>query len=419
MNALLIFLKNIIIYIAFNSSGVVIRNIMDGGNDGKKFATRAVHVGTKHYDGSVNTPIFQSSTYKLTEEAYAGWAAGAQHTLIYSRLSSVNSEAVAEKLASLENADDGELFASGMAAITTTLLGLLSNGDHVVASSDIYGGTYGLMTEDLPRFGIEVSMADMRDVNSYEAAIQPNTKMLYIETLTNPVLKVCDIMAFSELAKRHSLLLVVDNTFTTPWATNPLDMGADIVIHSTTKYLGGHSDIVGGAVLGNKELIAEIFPKKVHFGGSADPHNCYLLERGMRTLDVRMKAHTENASDLAKRLEGHEKINSVIHPSLASHPDYEIAKRIMPKGTGMLSFVVKGGDVAALNFMRNLKIIFEATSLGGVESLIECPFNSSHMSIPEDVRKDAGIVSGFVRLSVGIENIEDIWNDISQALEHA
>ncbi len=389
---------------------------MGGGNKEKKFATRAVHVGTKHYDGSVNTPIFQSSTYKLTEKTYAGWAAGAQHTLIYSRLSSVNSEAVAEKLASLENAEDGELFASGMAAISTTLLGLLSNGDHVVASSDVYGGTYGLMTEDLPRFGIEVSMADMRDVNSYEAAIQTNTKMLYIETLTNPVLKVCDIEAFAELAKKHNLLLVVDNTFTTPWATNPIDIGADVVIHSTTKYLGGHSDIVGGAVLGNKDIIAKIFPKKVHFGGSADPHNCYLLERGMRTLEVRMKAHTENASELAKRLEGHAKISSVIHPSLSSHPDYEVAKRIMPNGTGMIAFVVKGGDVAALNFMRNLEIIFEATSLGGVESLIECPFNSSHMSIPEDVRKEAGIVSGFVRLSVGIENIEDLWNDISQAL---
>jgi len=401
----------------FNSSGVGVRNTMGGDDEGKKFATRAVHVGTKHYDGSVNTPIFQSSTYKLTEETYAGWAAGAQHTLIYSRLSSVNSEAVAEKLASLEKAEDGELFSSGMAAISTTLLGLFSKGDHVVASSDVYGGTYALMVDDLPRFGIEVSMADMRDVNSYEVAIQENTKALYIETLTNPVLKVCDIFAFAELAKKHNLLLIVDNTFTTPWTTNPIEMGADIVIHSTTKYLGGHSDIVGGAVLGNKEIIAKIFPKKVHFGGSADPHTCYLLERGIRTLEVRMKAHTKNASELAKRLEQHEMIDAVIHPSLSSHPDYDVAKKVMPKGTGMIAFVVKGGDNAALSFMRNLKIIFEATSLGGVESLIECPFNSSHMSIPEDVRKEAGIVSGFVRLSVGIEDIEDIWNDISQALD--
>ena len=389
---------------------------MGGKANDNEFSTRAIHVGTKHYEGSVNTPIFQSSTYRLTEETYAGWAAGAQHTLIYSRLSSVNSEAVAEKLASLENAEDGEVFASGMAAISTTLLGLLSNGDHVVASSDVYGGTYGLITEDLPRFGIEVSMADMRDVNSYEAAIQPNTKMLYIETLTNPVLKVCDIQAFSKLANQNNLILVVDNTFTTPWATNPIDLGAHIVIHSTTKYLGGHSDIIGGAVLGNKDLIAKIFPKKIHLGGSADPHNCYMLERGIRTLDVRMERHAKNSHELAKRLEKHDMIEKVLHPSLPSHPDYEVAKRIMPKGTGMMAFVVKGGDSAALSFMRELKIIFEATSLGGVESLIECPFNSSHMSIPEDVRKEAGIVSGFVRLSVGIENIEDLWDDISQAL---
>ena len=188
------------------------------------------------------------------------------------------------------------------------------------------------------------------------------------------------------------------------------------MIHSTTKYLGGHSDIIGGAVLGNKELVAKIFPKKVHLGVSADPHNCYMLERGVRTLDVRMERHAKNSNELAKRLEEHEMIEKVIHPSLPSHPDYEVAKRIMPKGTGMMAFVVKGGDSAALSFMRNLKIIFEATSLGGVESLIECPFNSSHMSIPEEVRKEAGIVSGFVRLSVGIENVEDLWNDISQAL---
>ncbi|MBJ23235.1 MAG: cystathionine beta-lyase [Euryarchaeota archaeon] len=389
---------------------------MGGEKDDKEFATRAVHEGTKHYDGSVNTPIFQSSTYQLTEETYAGWAAGAQHTLIYSRLSSVNSEAVAQKIASLEMAEDGEVFASGMAAISTTLLGLLSQGDHMVASADVYGGTYGLLTEDLPRFGIEVSMADMRDVNSYEAAIQPNTKILYIEILTNPVLKVCDIEAFSKLAKKHNLLLIVDNTFTTPWAINPIEWGADIVIHSTTKYLGGHSDIIGGAIVGNKEIIATLFPKKVHFGGAADPHNCYLLERGMRTLEVRMKAHTENALELAKRLENHDQIISVFHPSLPSHPDYDVAKKIIPKGTGMVAFVVKGGDEAALKFMRNLNLVFEATSLGGVESLIECPFNSSHMFIPEDVRKEAGVVSGFVRLSVGIENVEDLWKDISQAL---
>ena len=380
----------------------------------KGFGTKAVHSGTNHVGDAVNTPIFQSSTYKLTDERYAGWAAGAQHTLLYARLSSVNSDAVAQKLTAMEDGEDAETFASGMAAISTTLMALLNSGDHIVASTDVYGGTYGLMTEELPRFGIETTMADMRDPSSYEAAIQPNTKILYIETLTNPVLKVCDIPAMVEVAKRHNLLCIIDNTFASPWACQPLTMGVDLVIHSTTKYLGGHSDIIGGAVVGSKELIAQIFPRKVHFGGSPDPHNCYLLERGMRTLHVRMPTICSNAATLATRLEAHPMIERVNHPSLPSHDDYEVANRVMPKGTGMIGFVVKGGDDAALKFMRGLTMIYEATSLGGVESLVECPFNSSHMMIPEDVRHAAGLVPGYVRMSIGIEDVEDLWADLER-----
>ena len=257
-------------------------------------------------------------------------------------------------------------------------------------------------------------MADMRDPASYEAAIQPNTKILYIETLTNPVLKVCDIPAMVEIAKRHNLLCIIDNTFTSPWACQPLSMGVDLVIHSTTKYLGGHSDIIGGGVVGSKELIAEIFGRKAVFGGNPDPHTCYLLERGMRTLHVRMPVLCQNAAELARRLEAHPMIEKVHHPSLVSHDDYEVAQRVMPKGTGMIAFVVKGGDEAALKFMRGLKMIYEATSLGGVESLVECPFNSSHMMIPEDVRHAAGLTPGFVRISIGIEDVEDLWTDLER-----
>ena len=364
----------------------------------------------------VNTPVFLSSTYRLTEDRYAGWAAGAQHTLLYSRLSSVNSEAVVDKLVAMEEAEDGEVFASGMAAISTTLLGLLSSGDHIIASPDVYGGTYGLLTEDLPRFGIEVTMANMRDPSSYEAAIKENTKMIYVETLSNPVLKVCDLDAMAEIANKHGLISVVDNTFASPWACNPIKHGFDLVIHSGTKYLGGHSDLIAGFVVGKRELIAEIFPKKVHFGGAADPHMCYLLERGMRTLHARMPIHTSNAEELSKRLTNHHFIEYVNHISLPTYQDYDIAKRIIPKGSGMISFVVKGGDAGALKFIQSLKITLEATSLGGVESLIECPFNSSHMFIPEEVRNENGILPGFVRMSVGIEDIEDIWADINQAL---
>jgi len=382
-----------------------------------RFATNAVHSGTHHIGDAVNTPIFQSSTYKLTDERYAGWAAGAQHTLLYARLSSVNSDAVAQKLTALEQGEDAETFASGMAAISTTLMALLNQGDHMVASADVYGGTYGLLTEELPRFGISTTMADMRDAASYEAAIQENTKILYIETLTNPVLKVCDIEAMADVAKRHNLLLIIDNTFASPWGCKPLSMGVDLVIHSTTKYLGGHSDIIGGAVVGSKDLIAQIFIRKVHFGGSPDPHACYLLERGMRTLDVRMPRICQNAETLARRLEQHASIERVYHTKLESHPDHDVANRIMPNGSGMIAFIVKGGDAAALKFMRNLNLIYEATSLGGVESLIECPFNSSHMFVPEDVRVEAGVVPGFVRLSIGIEDVEDLWADIEHALD--
>ncbi len=389
---------------------------MSDDNKNHRFATHTVHSGTQHIGDAVNTPIFQSSTYKLTDERYAGWAAGAQHTLLYGRLSTVNSDAVAQKLIALEHGEDAEVFASGMAAISTTLISLLNQGDHMVASADVYGGTYGLLTEELPRFGISTTMADMRDPASYEAAIQPNTKLLYIETLTNPVLKVCDIFAMVEVAKRHNLLLLIDNTFASPWGCQPLTLGADLVIHSTTKYLGGHSDIIGGAVVGPKDLIAQIFMRKVHFGGSPDPHACYLLERGMRTLDVRMPRICENAAMLASRLEQHDAIERVYHTSLESHPDFEVAQRTLPKGSGMVAFVVKGGDEAALKFMRGLNIIYEATSLGGVESLIECPFNSSHMFVPDDVRVAAGVVPGFVRLSIGIEDVEDLWHDIAQAL---
>jgi len=382
----------------------------------KKFATKAVHSGTNPIGGGVNTPVFLSSTYHLTEERYAGWAAGAQHTMLYARLSSINSEAVSAKLVAMEGAEDGETFASGMAAISTTLLGLLSSGDHVIASADVYGGTYGLMTEDLPRFGIEVTMADMRDPSSYEAAIQENTKMIYVETISNPVLKVCDLDAMSEIAKRHGLISVVDNTFASPWGCNPVKHGFDLVIHSGTKYLGGHSDLIAGFVAGKKDLVAKLFPKKVHFGGAADPHMCYLLERGMRTLHARMPIHTSNAAELARRLSNHPMIDSVNHISLPDYDDFELAQRIIPKGSGMLAFVVKGGDANALKFIKSLKMTLEATSLGGVESLVECPFNSSHMFVPEEVRMEAGVIPGFVRMSVGIEDVDDIWKDIEQGL---
>jgi len=382
-----------------------------------RFGTRAVWHGTHSIEGSVVTPIFNSSTYELSEDVYRGWEEGAQHTLLYSRVSSLNSEAVAAKVATLENAEDGEMFDSGMSAISSTLLALLSNGDHMVGCGDMYGGAYGLITEEFPRFGIEATLADIRDPSSYEAAIRPNTKLLYVETITNPVLKVCDLEAMAAIAKKHNIIAICDNTFASPWACNPISMGFDVVIHSGSKYLGGHSDLIGGLVVGKKELISEIFSKKITMGGAADPHMCFLLERGIKTLHVRMPTHAQNAAELAQRLSTHPMIESVNHCSLQNYADYQVAQRIIPKGSGMLSYVVKGGNEAALHYLRSLEFVFEATSLGGVESLAECPFNTSHMFVPEEVRTELGIVPGFVRMSVGIEDVEDLWEDMNRALE--
>ena len=392
---------------------------MDDKFSERKFSTKVVWSGTNSLEGSAVTPIFTTSTYQLNDERYRKWAEGAQHTLMYSRYSSVNSEAVAVKVASLEGAEDGEVFSSGMAAISSTLLSLLSKGDHIVTSADIYGGTYGLMTSYFPRFGIDVTMADIRDPSSFEAAINENTKLLYVETITNPVLKVCDLDAMASLAKKHGLIAVVDNTFATPWTCRPIPMGFDLVIHSGTKFLNGHTDLTAGIVVGRADLIKGVFEAKTKLGGSADPQMCYLLERGMRTLHARMPIHTSNSSEIARRLEEHPAIVSVNHPSLPSFADYEVAKRITPKGTGMLSFAVKGGDGRAMRFIRSLEIILEATSLGGIESLVTCPFNTSHLFVPEEVRLEAGIIPGFVRMSIGIEDVEDLWSDIDRALRES
>ena len=370
-------------------------------------------------EGTATTPIFRTSTYRLTDEKYQGWAEGLHHTVVYSRISSINSEVVSAKLAALEGAEDAEVFSSGMAAISTTLMTLLSKGDHIIATPDCYGGTYGLLTEILPRLGIEVTMADVRDPESYQNAVQENTKVLYVETMTNPTLKVCDLEAMAEVAKKNGLVSVVDNTFASPWSCRPIEMGFDIVLHSGTKYLGGHADLTAGFAAGRKDLIEQIFHHKIYFGGAADPQMCYLLERGMRTLHTRMPVHASNSAELAKRLSSHEMIEKVIHTSLESHPDYDTAQKVMPKGSGMLAFIIKGGDQAALKFMKSLDIIFEATSLGGVESLVECPFNSSHMFVPEEVRHEAGVVPGFVRMSIGIEDVEDLWKDIDSGLNSA
>ena len=390
---------------------------MNEKHSDKKFETRAVWSGTQNIEGSAVTPIFSTATYQLTDERYAGWAAGAQHTALYSRLSSINSEGVAMKLAQLEGAEDGETFASGMAAISTTLMSLLSKGDHMIASADCYGGAYGLMVEDLPRFGIEVTMADMRDPASYEAAIQENTKILYVETITNPVIKVCDLEAMAALAKKHNLIAVVDNTFATPVNQNPIALGFDAVVHAATKAIGGHSDVTAGVICSTEEIIAGCWGFLKILGASLSPFEAWLLLRGLKTLELRVLRQNQSALELARFLESREDIEKVNYPGLESHLAHELASSQMSGFGGMLSFELSGGVERGMSFADQLAVIQPAVSLGGAESILQHPASMSHGALGEEELRKAGISGGLFRLSVGLENPGDLETDLQQALD--
>ena len=386
---------------------------------GQGMSTTAVHAGT-HDDprtGAVGTPVYQASTFVLGENQYQSVEEGfARDRFIYSRYGNPSQWAVQEKLAALEGAESAIVFSSGMAAITSTVMALMDKGAHVVASSDLYGGTFNLFNQELPTFGMSSTLVDPYDFEAIEAAIQPNTQLLYFEAITNPLLKVIDIPRLAEIAKRRNVRLVVDATFAPPIAMRTLDHGVDVVIHSASKYLNGHSDLIAGVAAGSRKLVDMIWPRMLNYGGSLDPHACFLLERGLKTLAIRMRAHEESATALAHFLEGHPQIERVFHPFLASHPDYELAKRLLKNGTGNITFVVKGGDAAALRLVSALNIPKQATSLGGVESLISLPFNTSQATFTSRQRSDVGIDPGCVRLSVGIEDADDLIADFDQAL---
>ena len=382
--------------------------------------TRAVHAGTNSSKNAVNTPIYLSSTFRLDEKAYRDWTNMDSRMMVYSRLNNPSQEAAASKIAALEGGERGLVFSSGMAAIHAVITALLKKGDKLITTADIYGGTYGMLKEDFTEFGIESIFVDLTDLENARMVFEKEEnkpKILYIEPISNPTLKIFDIEAAAKLAHEYGAFLVVDNTFATPMSLNPIKLGADIVIHSVTKYLNGHSDLVGGAVVGSNELMERVWKKLAHFGGCLDPHSCYLLERGMKTLHIRMERTSENALKIAKWLEAHPKISKVYYPGLESHPQYELSKRMLKMGGGMISFVVGDSDKEGMAMIKKCKIPLEATSLGGVESLIEMPGNTSHMNIPEEERKEIGIVPGFVRLSVGIENVDDLIADFSNALD--
>jgi cystathionine beta-lyase/cystathionine gamma-synthase len=376
--------------------------------------TRLIHAGEPDppIEGAVSMPIFQSSTFEYT-------GAASYHNLKYIRLNNTpNHIALHKKLAALEGGEAAVVTASGMAVISTTLLALLSSGDHMLAQDCLYGGTHDLITRDLPSLGISYDFIDADNPDSWEHQLQADTKVIYVETMTNPLLQVGDLKAVVEFAKAHGLVSVIDNTFASPLNFRPPEWGFDLSIHSCTKYLNGHSDIVAGAVIGCTDLIEKITHKLNHLGGSLDPHACFLLHRGLKTLALRVRFQNESTLKIARFLEEHPAVKSVNYPGLESHPRHQRARELFDGFSGMLSFELKGGVETAERFMQNTTLPLVAPSLGGVESLITRPATTSHSGMSPKDRKKLGISDSLIRVSVGIEATEDIIEDFEQALRY-
>ena len=383
-----------------------------------KFETRAIHVGEKPNfkdggTGDVAMPIHLTSTYarEKVDIPTAGYE--------YSRTANPTRDALQQRLAALEDAQYGLVFASGLAAETSLVLSLLKAGEHIVAFDDLYGGSRRLFTRVFnERFKVEVSYVDARQPQLVADSIRDNTRLVWLETPTNPLLKLCDIEAIANIAHQHKLTVVVDNTFMSPYFQQPLALGADIVMHSTTKFLNGHSDSLGGALLLNDESLYE----KIKFtqnaaGGILSPFDSYLILRGTKTLAVRMRQHQKNAIRIAKFLESHPRVNRVIYPGLESHPQHELAKKQMSGFGGMLSFELDGNIKDAKRFVEGLKYFALAESLGGVESLIELPAVMTHASVPPEERRKIGLADGLIRISAGIENGDDLLEDLEGAFQ--
>jgi len=376
-----------------------------------RFETRALHVGQEPEPGTgaVVVPIYQTSTY-------AQESPGVHKGYEYTRSQNPTRGALEACLASLEGGSHGLAFGSGMAA-TNTVLNLLKSGDHIVSSDDVYGGTFRIFDKVYRQYGLEFTFVDTSDVAKVAAAIRPETRLVWLETPTNPLLKLTDLAAVVALARDRGIVTVVDNTFATPVFQRPLELGIDIVVHSTTKYIGGHSDVVGGAIVTGRDDLAQrlrFFQNAV--GGVPGPFDSWLTLRGVKTLAVRMRQHFENALAIARWLEQHEKVSRVHYPWLESHPQHELARRQMSGMSGMISFDIRGGLESARRFLETVKVFTLAESLGGVESLIEHPAIMTHASIPREIRESIGLTDGLVRLSVGIEHVDDLRADLEQAL---
>jgi cystathionine beta-lyase/cystathionine gamma-synthase len=379
----------------------------------KHLETKLIHAGEPEplINGAVSMPIFQSATFEYTGET-------SYHDLRYIRLNNTpNHVALHKKLAALENAEAALVAASGMAAISTTLLTILSSGDHLLAQECLYGGTHDFITKDLPALGILFDFIDGDDPDSWREQLRPNTKAIYVETMTNPLLQVADLKAVVEFGKAHGLVSLIDNTFASPVNFRPPEWGFDLSLHSCTKYLNGHSDIVAGAVIGRADLIEKITHKLNHLGGSLDPHACFLLHRGLKTLAVRVKYQNESALRIAQFLEKYPAIENVNYPGLERHPRHQRARELFDGFSGMLSFELKGGVEAAERFIQNTTLPIVAPSLGGVEMLITRPATTSHSGMSPEDRQTLGISDSLIRVSVGIEATEDIIEDFERALK--
>ncbi len=376
-----------------------------------KFSTKAVHAGQDPdpTTGAVMVPIYQTATYAQT-------GIGGHKGYEYARTGNPTRTALEACIAALEKGSYGLAFASGLAA-EHAVLSLLSSGDHIVSSDDLYGGTYRLFERIMQRYNVETSYVATNAIADYEKAIRPNTKLFWLETPTNPLLRLADIRAIADLAHRHNVRLVVDNTFASPYFQQPLDLGADIVVHSTTKYINGHSDVIGGIVVMNDQ---EVYQKLAFYQNAAGavpgPFDVWLTLRGVKTLAVRMRQHAENAYLIARFLSEHPRVEKVYYPGLPSHPDHELAKRQMSGFGGMVSFQFKGSLANIDQIVRRFKIFTFAESLGGIESLVCHPASMTHGAIPTDVREASGLTDTLLRLSVGIEDSEDLLADLDQAL---
>lgn len=382
------------------------------------FSTRAVHAG--QYDdpvsGAVGTPIFQNTTFLLGEGEYQAIKDGrAREQFIYSRYGNPSQWALQEKLASLEGAESAVAFSSGMAAITTTLLALLDKGGHVVTSRDLYGGTYSFLNETLPQLGMSVSYVDPTDPAAIEAAINERTQLLFFESLSNPLLKLLPMTEIVSIAQAHGCRVVIDNTFLSPFNLQPLELGVDVVVNSASKYLNGHSDLIAGVAAGSRKLLDRVWGQMLKFGGNLDPHACFLFERGLKTFALRMRAHNSNALAVARFLESQDQVERVHYPGLASHPQHQLAVELVRGFSGVVSFEVKGGNAMAHRLLAALQLPREATSLGGLESLVSLPYNTSHAQLTTAQLRAIGIMPGLIRLSVGVEDIDDVIADLKAA----